>query len=160
MNNIQFPIIGYIHSPFKELGNIPVQPVYGKGIEGMVEILDEYTSGLKDLEGFNYIYLIFFLHKVKHTKLQVIPFWDNQIRGIFSTRAPSRPSHIGLSLVELLKIESNRLYIRDIDILDGTPLLDIKPFIPRIDTRENATSGWLKATDEEISRKLSDNRFD
>lgn len=144
MNNemINFQPIGIIHSPHKELSKIPIQPVFCKGIEGKVVVDDQYIEGLKDLEGFSHIYLFFYFNESQKTCLQVKPYLSDDKRGIFATRAPHRPNKLGMSLVRLLRIEDNILYVGDVDILDGTPLLDIKPYIRRFDSAEDSKSGW------------------
>jgi len=151
--------IGIIHSPFTELKNMPIQPAGARDVEGTVVISEEYTAGLKDLAGFSHIYLLYEFHKAQRTELTVTPFMDTVKRGVFATRSPLRPSHIGLSIVELIKIEGNVVTIKGCDILDGTPLIDIKPYIPQFDHHPKASSGWLKASNDEITAKRSDGRF-
>jgi tRNA (adenine37-N6)-methyltransferase len=150
--------IGVIHSPFKEIGNMPIQPLNAEKIEGSIELYLEYSDGLNDLEGFSHITLIYFFHKVTETKLLVKPFMDDEIHGIFATRSPVRPNPIGISTVRLSGIDKNILYIEDVDILDGTPLLDIKPFFPQFDNRDIERTGWLTGK-ENIYQVKSDNRF-
>ena len=162
MERIEFKPIGIIHSPFKEPKGMPIQPAGAKGITGTVEIFSEYKDGLKDLEGFSHIILIFNFHLSKSYKLKVIPYMENKIRGVFATRAPRRPNQIGLSIVRLDKIENNILHISNVDIIDGTPLLDIKPFVPKFDCfdiDENTKVGWLKRRVEKVSNHKSDGRF-
>jgi len=154
--------IGTINSPFCQLENMPIQPKGARDVYATIEIKKEYQEGLKDLDGFNFIYLIYYFHEVKEHKLQVVPFMDNTKtkRGVFSTRTPMHPNSIGLSVVELIKIEDNRVIIKGVDILDGTPLLDIKPYIENFDKIDKKpTSGWMSASLEEVSSKKSDNRF-
>lgn len=146
--------IGIIHSPIKIQEQAPIQPVFAKGIKGTVEIFPEYAEGLRDLNGFSHIYLLYYFHEVTSAKLKVTPFLDNTPRGVFATRAPSRPNAIGLSLLKLNNIHSNSIEVEDVDILDGTPLLDIKPFISRFDCRENARCGWQDNVDEETAQHL------
>ncbi|HDS30910.1 MAG TPA: tRNA (N6-threonylcarbamoyladenosine(37)-N6)-methyltransferase TrmO [Firmicutes bacterium] len=156
---IQLESIGTIHSPFTSLENMPIQPSRAGHVEGEVIIDEQFAEGLKDLDMFSHIYLIYFLHKASRTELLVVPYMDTVKRGVFATRSPLRPSHIGLSIVELISVDGNRLKVRGLDILDGTPLLDIKPFVPRFDNREDAKSGWLKASPDEIEQKRSHDRF-
>jgi tRNA-Thr(GGU) m(6)t(6)A37 methyltransferase TsaA len=151
--------IGIIHSPHKSIENMPIQPKGAIGIEGYVLIEEQYVVGLQDLEGFTHIYLMYFFHAATRTALQVKPFMDTQTRGVFATRSPLRPNHIGLSIVRLNKIEGNKLFICDIDILNNTPLLDIKPYVARFDHVKESKSGWLTASDREIQEKRSDCRF-
>ncbi len=156
---IQFKPIGIIHTPFKEPVNVPIQPSAGKGIKGTVTVDERLTEGLQDLEGFSYIYLIYYLHLSQGYSLKVKPFLDDTPRGLFATRAPRRPNPIGLSIVKLIKVQGNVLHIEDIDIVDNTPLLDIKPYSPQFDHRNSKRCGWLRGKDEEAKKKLSDDRF-
>ncbi len=151
--------IGIIHSPHQSIQDMPIQPKGAQAVAGYLELNEELTGGLKDLQGFSHIYLLYSFHQATRTELEVIPFMDTQSRGVFSTRSPLRPNHIGLSIVQLIKVEGNRVYVNGIDVLDGTPLLDIKPYIAGFDRVEESTSGWLKASDEEIVEKRSDDRF-
>ena len=152
--------IGVIHSPHQSIQDMPIQPKGAQAVAGYLELNEELTDGLKDLQGFSHIYLLYSFHQATRTELEVIPFMDTQSRGVFSTRSPLRPNHIGLSIVQLKKVEGNRVYVHGIDVLDGTPLLDIKPYIAGFDRVEESTSGWLKASDEEIVEKRSDDRFE
>ena len=140
--DIIFQPIGLIHSPHKALDEIPIQPVFAQDIEGTVTVFPEFAEGLTDLQVFSHIYLFFYFHKANKTRLKVKPYLSDQERGVFATRSPNRPNKLGLSLVRLTKIEDNILHVKDIDILDGTPLIDIKPYIQRFDSRDNARSGW------------------
>jgi tRNA-Thr(GGU) m(6)t(6)A37 methyltransferase TsaA len=144
-DKIDFQPIGIIHSPHKELSKIPIQPVFCEGIEGKVILNAQYIEGLKDLDEFSHIYLFFYFNKSQKTCLQVKPYLSDEKHGIFATRAPHRPNKLGMSLVRLLRIEDNILYVSDIDILDGTPLLDIKPYIRRFDSVETSKAGWQDA---------------
>ena len=156
---IKYKPIGIIHSPFKELKGTPIQPAAAKGIDGTVEIFPEYAEGLKDLEGFSHIILIYCLHLSQKSSLKVKPYMDDQIRGVFSTRAPNRPNPIGISTVRLVKIKGNILHIRDIDIVDGTPLLDIKPYVPGFDGRNAIKIGWLEKNIHKLPTSKDDGRF-
>ena len=151
--------IGTIHSPFKEPDNMPIQSVGAQKAQGKVTVDEEYMEGLRDLDGFSHIYLIYHFHRALRSQLRVIPYMDDQERGVFATRSPLRPAHIGISVVELLSITDNVLSIRGIDVLDGTPLLDIKPYIPLFDCWETATSGWMKGSRSDVESKHSDTRF-
>jgi len=159
MNTIEFKPIGVIHTPFKEPKGTPIQPKAGKGIRGVVELQPEYVDGLADLQNFSHIILIYHLHLSRGFKLKVVPYLDDEERGLFATRAPRRPNAIGLSVVRLDKIEKNKLYVRDIDIIDGTPLLDIKPYVPVFDEPENVKFGWLKQRVHKLPGKKDDGRF-
>lgn len=160
--NFELQQIATIHSPFDNLENMPIQPKGAKETYATIEFKEEYVEGLKDLDGFSHVYLIYYFHKVKEPKLTVVPFNDktHTPRGVFSTRAPLHPNSLGLSVVELVKVEHNIVTIKGVDILDGTPLLDIKPYIENFDKVEGETrSGWMKASKEEVSEKKSDDRF-
>ena len=157
--SIKYKPIGFIHTPFKEPKGVPIQPVAGKDIEGKVEILPDYVEGLKDLEGFSHIILIYHLHLSKKASLLVKPYMDEKLRGVFATRAPSRPNPIGLSIVRLVKIKGNMIYIKDVDIVDGTPLLDIKPYVPEFDLREVNRIGWLEKNIHKLPSSRDNGRF-
>lgn len=159
MQKITYNTIGIIHSPFKEPKGTPIQPPGGKDIEGTIEIFPEFADGLKDLEGFSHIILISHFHLINETKLLVKPYLDDTLHGVFSTRAPAHPNPIGLSVVQLTKIENNILHIRDIDIVDGTPLLDIKPLVPEFDIREVKKIGWLDKNVQKLPNAKDDERF-
>lgn len=154
--------IATIKSPFCELKNMPVQPIGAKDTYATIEFKEEFVDGLKDLDGFSHVYLIYYFHKAKTHTLSVIPFNDktNTQRGVFSTRTPLHPNNIGLSVVKLVSVEKNIVTIQGIDILNGTPLLDIKPYIENFDKIEGeAKSGWMKSTLQEVSEIRSDERF-
>jgi tRNA-Thr(GGU) m(6)t(6)A37 methyltransferase TsaA len=151
--------IGTIHSPFQKLDDMPIQPTGAAGVEGSVEVLKELQDGLADLDGFSHIILLYHFHLSDGFNLKVMPFMDSEQRGLFSTRAPKRPNSIGLSIVQLDRVESNILYVRNIDVLDNTPLLDIKPYIPEFDAQDNVTTGWFRQSRETVSRHRSDERF-
>ena len=148
-----FETIGFVHSEHKQVDSIPVQPVYANGCHGRAEILPEYEKGLCDLEGFSHIYLIYYFHQAGSAQLIVRPFLEDRTHGVFSTRSPRRPNPIGLSLVRLLKRQQNILYLDDVDILDGTPIIDIKPYISRFDHRENTRDGWQEEVDEDTASR-------
>ena len=135
--------IGVIRTPFKVPAGTPIQPVFAEGAEGTVEVFDKYAEGLKDLDGFDRIWLVYWFDRVSQVNLTVKPFLDTVERGLFATRAPCRANPIGMSCVRLLKIEKNVLHVADVDILDGTPLVDIKPYSPRFDHYPAERSGWL-----------------
>ncbi|HYX09974.1 MAG TPA: tRNA (N6-threonylcarbamoyladenosine(37)-N6)-methyltransferase TrmO [Bacteroidales bacterium] len=160
MQSITFKPIGIIHTPFKEIGDMPIQPVAAEGVRGYIELFPEYAEGLSDLDGFSHIMLLYHFHRNEGYKLKVKPFMDNEERGLFATRAPRRPNGIGLSTVRLISIEGSILHIEQVDMLDETPLLDIKPFFQRFDNRHKTRAGWLE---KNKSRKpggmLSDGRF-
>lgn len=133
--------IGIIHSPFTDPAETPIQAVRSTAA-GEVEVFPQFAAGLQDLEGFSHIYLVYHFHRCGQAKLLVEPFLDDHKHGIFAVRHPDRPNHLGLSVVELTAVHGNILQIRGVDILDGTPLLDIKPYVPVFDERTNVRSGW------------------
>ena len=159
MNQISYKPIGIIHSPFLELDDMPIQPSGAQGIKGHILVNEEFVEGLGDLDGFSHIYLLYHLHLSNSYNLKVVPFLDDQPRGIFSTRAPKRPNPIGLSVVKLNKIVFNRIEIENVDIVDGTPLLDIKPYVPDMDEVGFSKIGWLSKHIKEIHTRKSDKRF-
>ncbi len=158
-DEIIFHPIGIIHSPHKELAGMPIQPSAGVGIKGTVVLDPAYVAGLKDLEGFSHLILVYFFHQAKSPVLVTKPFLDDVKRGVFATRAPRRPNGIGISVVKLLAVTENKLEVENMDILDGTPLLDIKPYVPDFDEEHDIRIGWLKKNLGEIEGKLSDDRF-
>ena len=151
---ITFTPIGVIHSEHVVARQTPIQPVYAKGCKGRVELFPEYAEGLRDLEGFSHIYLIFHFNQAGPVQLTVKPFLQDTARGVFSTRAPCRPNGIGLSIVELISREGNVLLLNGVDILDGTPLLDIKPYTAKFDRLETTRNGWQDEVDEETAQRL------
>jgi tRNA-Thr(GGU) m(6)t(6)A37 methyltransferase TsaA len=159
MKKIIYTPIGIIHSPFKQPKGVPIQPTAAKGIKGEVEVFKEYADGLKNLEGFSHIILIYHFHLSEYSGLSVKPYMDTESHGVFATRAPSRPNSIGLSIVTLDKIEDNILFVRDIDIVEGTPLVDIKPFVPQFDIREVDRIGWLDKNIKKLRNSKDDGRF-
>jgi tRNA (adenine37-N6)-methyltransferase len=159
MEVVTFKQIGVIRSPFNESKNTPIQPAAAAGIKGSVELFPEYTQALKDLEGFSHIILLYHFHRSQKYSLLVKPFLDDEFRGVFATRSPSRPNNIGLSVVQLVGIEDNVLYIEDVDIIDGTPLLDIKPYVPDFDIRKVERFGWLEHNVYKLPNTKDDGRF-
>jgi tRNA-Thr(GGU) m(6)t(6)A37 methyltransferase TsaA len=141
---IEFSPIGIIHSPYKEPNGTPIQGVFVKNTIGTVEVFPEYSEGLKDLDGFSHIFLLYVFHRSSGYRLLCRPFLDTANRGLFATRAPRRPNPIGISIVKLLRVEDNILTIESPDMIDGTPLLDIKPYIDVFDIRNNVQTGWYK----------------
>jgi tRNA-Thr(GGU) m(6)t(6)A37 methyltransferase TsaA len=155
MEHYTFTPIGTIHSSYKEKGNVPIQPAFSQS-KGHVELYKEYERGLDNLKDFSHIILTYVFHRSEGFRLTVKPFLDDVPKGVFATRAPARPNPIGMSVVKLDSIEGNILHISKVDILDNTPLLDIKPFVPDFDM-VNAKSGWLK--DKVQENHVSDRRF-
>jgi len=150
--------IGVIHSPYKDPGGTPIQPSAAQDAPGTVEIRPEFAEGLSDVEGFERIWLIYWFHRSRAPKLTVVPFRDTEERGVFATRAPSRPNNIGISAVRLTRIEGCVLHVAGIDVVDGTPLLDIKPYVPEFDAFECQRTGWLGASFTDRDR--ADARFE
>jgi tRNA (adenine37-N6)-methyltransferase len=159
MEEIAFKPIGVIRSPFSDVEGMPVQSVAAIGVKGTVELDPELAPGLKDLEGFSHIILIYYFHLNKGYSLHVIPFLDPTLKGVFATRVPRRPNGIGFSVVRLTGIQGNNLEIEDVDILDQTPLLDIKPFVPQFDHREVQSTGWFAKGAPKASEIRADRRF-
>jgi tRNA (adenine37-N6)-methyltransferase len=159
MKRIQYHPIGIIHTPFKTPAGTPIQPTGAKNIEAMVEVFSEYVEGLDDLAGFSHIYLLYHFHLSKKYRLKITPFLDSEKRGLFATRAPARPNPIGLSVARLIGIENNLIRIQDVDIVDGTPLLDIKPYVPEFDVRRVHKIGWLEKEKKKIAKTKDDGRF-
>ena len=156
---IEFTPIGIIHSPFMEPEGMPIQPAGAAGVKGTIEMFENFHPGLKDLDGFSHIILLYHFHRSQGFNLHVVPFMDSEPRGLFATRAPKRPNPIGFSVVQLDKIEEGVLYIQAVDILDGTPLLDIKPYVPEFDTQMEVRTGWLEKVGKTVSSQKSDDRF-
>ena len=149
--------IGVIRSPFAEPAGTPIQPVYAEGFEGTVEVFEPWRDALADLDGFERVWLLYWCDRAVGWQPRVVPYRDDVSRGLFATRAPGRPNPIGLSCVRLLSVEGSVLRIGEVDILDGTPLLDIKPYVPAFDSFPNARSGWFERSD--TTRKTADDRF-
>lgn len=139
--------IGVIHSPFTEKSQTPIQASRSQA-RGVVEVFPEYAEGLQDLEGFSHIFLLYIFHESSGFTLLAKPFLDDQLHGLFATRYPCRPNQIGLSIVQLTARQGNTLEIEGVDMLDGTPLLDIKPYVPEFDVRTNTRNGWYDARDK------------
>jgi tRNA-Thr(GGU) m(6)t(6)A37 methyltransferase TsaA len=149
--------IGRIHTPFAEPAGGPIQPAYARGAEGRVILDGPFAEALGDIEGFERIWLIYLMHRAAPFRPRVVPFRDTRERGLFATRAPCRPNPIGLSAVRLLGRDGNVLRVADVDMLDGTPLIDIKPYVPEFDSHPASRAGWLEARG--APREVSDGRF-
>ncbi|HEC83016.1 MAG TPA: tRNA (N6-threonylcarbamoyladenosine(37)-N6)-methyltransferase TrmO [Firmicutes bacterium] len=159
MGEIVYEPIGIIHTPFTSPEGVPIQPSGGRDVEGFAELDPRYEEGLADLEGFSHAYLIYHLHLADGYRLKVVPFMDSVERGVFATRAPRRPNPIGISLVRIKAIEGNRLYFVGVDVVDGTPLLDIKPFVPQFEAQEDIRIGWLEDKVHRAGDFKADGRF-
>ena len=140
---IKLKPIGIIHTPYKEPKGIPIQGGFEKDATGQIEIFPEYQQGLKDIEGFSHLILIYYFDRAREEKLVGRPFLEDEPHGIFAIRSPMRPNHIGVSIVKLERVENNIITFSEVDILDNTPLLDIKPYVSHFDSRENVKNGWL-----------------
>jgi tRNA-Thr(GGU) m(6)t(6)A37 methyltransferase TsaA len=156
---IPYHSIGIIHSPYKEIRGTPIQPAGALDVPGTVEVAPSYQDGLGDLEGFSHVILLYHFHLIQGHALRVTPFLDDRPHGIFATRSPKRPNAIGLSVVRLTAIAGAVLQILDIDVVDGTPLLDIKPYVPAFDHREATRTGWLAARSAAVHQTRADGRF-
>jgi tRNA-Thr(GGU) m(6)t(6)A37 methyltransferase TsaA len=156
---IELHPIGVIHTPFRQPAGMPIQPTGAAGVKGTVEVYEPYVVGLADLDGFSHLILLYHFHRSQGFELQVVPFLDQVPRGLFSTRAPKRPNPIGLSIVQLDQIEGGVLHVQHVDMLDGTPLLDIKPYVPDFDRPAQARTGWLEQAQQWVHKKRSDDRF-
>lgn len=159
MQNVNYTPIGIIYSSFRKPSEAPIQPSAGRGEKGKVEVFPEYSEGLQDLETFSHIILIYHFHLSGQHALKVRPFLDDWQRGLFATRAPARPNPIGISTVHLLKLKNNILHVENMDIIDGTPLLDIKPYVPEFDHQTKTKIGWLEENLMKLPGKMGDDRF-
>jgi tRNA-Thr(GGU) m(6)t(6)A37 methyltransferase TsaA len=136
--------IGIIHSPYQKKEDIPIQGVFKPEGVGSIEVFDQYAEGLTDVEGFSHLLIVYYFHKSKSFSLLGKPFLEDKLHGIFAIRSPHRPNHLGVSVVRLLERDGNTLKVGEIDVFDGTPLLDIKPYVPKFDERKNVKIGWLE----------------
>jgi tRNA-Thr(GGU) m(6)t(6)A37 methyltransferase TsaA len=141
--DIKLKQIGVIHSPYKEIGECPNQAYKSKEM-AEIEVFAEYKDGLADIDGFSHIIILYLFHQSKGYSVKVRPFYDSRMRGLFATRAPRRPNPIGISVVRLIERKGNVLKVKGIDVINGTPLIDIKPYIPEFDQKESVKIGWLE----------------
>lgn len=148
MKEIVFKPIGVIHSGYTEKKDVPIQGMYAGGSHGSVEVFAEYEEALKDVGGFSHLILLYHFHQADGPRLLLKPFLDKEVRGMFSIRHFNRPNPIGISIVKLTALKGRFLDVTDVDILDGTPLLDIKPYVPDFDTRSHVSSGWYSTASE------------
>ncbi len=158
MEAVSYRPIGVIHSPFKESAGIPRQAAGAPDVKGSIEIFEEFSEGLKDLEGFSHIVVVFHLHLVKGPRLKAYPPWDGREHGVFATRSPYRPNPIGLSVILLEGVDKNNLDISGVDMADGSPVLDIKPYIPDLNPNKDVRIGWLTGKVEGMNRSKSGDR--
>ncbi len=159
METFSFKPIGIIFTPYQDPQGTPIQGAASLGVQGRIQIFPEYQEGLQDVGGFSHLILIYVFHLCRDYSLQVKPFLDDVKRGVFATRAPARPNPIGLSVVRLKRVEEEKLYISDVDMLDGTPLLDLKPYVPEFDHRAGARIGWLRKNLDKLKNAKDDGRF-
>ncbi len=143
MEQIAMSPIGIIRSPYTQAKNIPIQGTFRPEVEAWVELKEEYADGLKDLEQFSHAFILYHFHLSREMRLQTSPFLEDETHGVFAIRSPHRPNHIGLSVVKIKRIESNKLYFGEVDVLDQTPVLDIKPYVKYFDWRHDVVSGWI-----------------
>lgn len=141
---IRLKSIGIIRTPFRNSGEAPKQGIFAPDSEGIIELFEAYKEGLKDLERFSHAILVFYFHEIMEERLTGTPPMDTRERGVFSIRSPFRPNHIGLTVVRIQKVEDVRVIVSGVDMLDQTPLLDIKPHIRDLDNRDDSGPGWLK----------------
>lgn len=151
--------IGIIHSPFRDTDGMPIQTTGARGVRGTIAMDERYREGLQDVDGFSHLILLYHFHLSRGHALMVKPFLDDSKRGVFATRAPRRPNPIGLSIVRLVRVEGSLLHVEDVDIVDGTPLLDLKPFVPLFDVRQDVKTGWLDGRGENAFHTRADGRF-
>lgn len=156
---MQIVPIGTIFTPFKQISDMPIQPCSASGVAGQIILKPELIEGLQDLTGFSHIIVLYQFHQVSKVRLSVTPFLDSKAHGIFATRAPTRPNPIGMSVLQLNGICGNILEVESVDMLDGTPLLDIKPYVPDFDHPGEVRTGWLQNTAKQAGNSRSDNRF-
>jgi len=159
-DKFKYNSIGVIRTPFESPEGMPIQPVGAEAAVGTVEIDESYADGLQDLDGFTHCILLYHFHAASGpASLQVEPFLDDEKRGVFATRAPQRPNPIGLSVVEVESVTDHVVTVRGIDVIDQTPLLDIKPFVPDFDVPSDADTGWLNASKSTVQSHRADERF-
>lgn len=150
--------IGAIRSPYRATQGMPIQTVAAADVEGELEVFAQFAEGLRDIEGFEYLILLTHLHQAVE-KLQVVPFMDTASHGVFATRVPARPNRIGLSIVRLVEVKGRVLRFAGNDMLDGTPVLDIKPYVPALDVRQTERIGWFEQGLRRLPSTVSDDRM-
>jgi tRNA-Thr(GGU) m(6)t(6)A37 methyltransferase TsaA len=159
LQDICYQAIGIIYSPFTDPKGTPIQPKAAEGVDGVVEVFPEFAEGLQDIDGFSHLILLYHFHLVKPGPLRAKPFMDTKKRGVFAMRSPRRPNPIGLSIVRLVQIKGTRLSVQDVDIVNGTPLLDIKPYVPAFDVRPADRIGWLTEQVQKLPESRDNGRF-
>jgi len=143
MKKITMTPIGIIRSPYKKIRDMPIQGKFKPDVKAYIELKTEYAAGLKDLNGFSHAIIIYYFHRSQKVQLEAKPFLEDNKHGIFAIRSPHRPNHIGISIIKIESIDKNKLHFSEVDVLDGTPVLDIKPYVKHFDVRDNVISGWL-----------------
>jgi tRNA-Thr(GGU) m(6)t(6)A37 methyltransferase TsaA len=151
--------IGVIRTPFETASGTPIQAAGADGVHGWIDLAPDLVEGLSDLDGFSHLILVYHLDRTSPARLTVTPFLDDHTHGVFATRSPARPNAIGLSTVRLVAIDGARIDIADVDMLDGTPLLDIKPYVPAFDDRAGARIGWFEGRLDRLTEARADDRF-
>jgi tRNA-Thr(GGU) m(6)t(6)A37 methyltransferase TsaA len=159
MDAIVYAPVGVVHSPLKEAYGAPIQSIAAHNVEGVIEVFPQYAEGLRDIEGFSHLILVYHFHLSEESSLIVRPYLDDGTHGVFATRAPARPNPIGISVVRLVRVDGTRLHVTGVDILDGTPVLDIKPYVPQFDAIRAEKIGWLKDRIHMVQKTKDDGRF-
>jgi tRNA-Thr(GGU) m(6)t(6)A37 methyltransferase TsaA len=152
--------VGVVRSPFTTLTGMPLQTVAARDVQCRIELDPRYAPGLRDLDGFSHLHVLTHLHLSRPSELEVVPFLDDQVRGVFATRSPRHPNPIGLSVVCLLAVEGAVLHVEGLDLIDGTPVLDLKPFVPAFDNRETDRIGWFGGKTDRVFELRADDRFE
>ena len=159
MGPVTFQPIGVIHTPFTKVAGMPIQASAAGGARGRIDLDAAFVDGVRDLDGFSHLILVYLLDRAGPPRLVVTPFLDDREHGVFATRSSARPNPIGLSTVRLLTVAGATLEIEDVDVLDGTPLLDIKPYVPAFDDRAEPRIGWYAGRLDRIGDARADRRF-
>jgi tRNA-Thr(GGU) m(6)t(6)A37 methyltransferase TsaA len=159
MQTISYTPIGIVRSPFAALAGMPIQTVAAHGVAATIELEPSYAAGLRDIDDFSHLLVISHLHLMQGYALEVTPFMDTQTHGVFATRSPRRPNPIGLSIVRLMRVEGATLHIEEVDLVDGTPVLDIKPYVPQLDDRATDRTGWFAANVHKVHEVRADDRI-
>lgn len=156
---ITYTPIGYFNTPHTDVRGMPIQPPGAAGVHGSITVLPEFRDGLHDIEGFSYLIVLYHLHEICGFELTVTPFLDNSPHGIFATRSPKRPNPMGLSVMRLLDVQGDTLLLDNVDVLDGTPVIDIKPYVPDFDVWPARRVGWFEGKSGNATSVRSDDRF-
>lgn len=157
--HISYAPVAHMRTPFTNVRGMPIQPVGAQGVAGSIDVLPEFAGGLADIEGFSHLLVIYHLHECQGFTLRVKPFLDNDEHGVFATRSPRRPNPIGISVLRLTGVSGNRLHVENVDMLDGTPVLDIKPYVPTFDVWDADRTGWFATVADNAVQCRADDRF-